>query len=176
MNRNSVRTGPMPTAPSAMAATVSPGCSMLASSSTFWRAKPFGRVLQPRRPALQLALALFRRIRPGDVKGRHMTPASPSTDPASWRTSWLAETRAHHGSHVHAARHDGGVWLVLPPASVTKPANTQVELQHVGRRQFATSNSAAWVVQLQILLARCACAAAAATGVTAPRSGGAAAR
>ncbi|MPM60807.1 hypothetical protein SDC9_107661 [bioreactor metagenome] len=72
-----------------------------------------------------------------------ITPASPSiTTQSSWRTSWLA-LRAPTTAGMSMLRATMAVCDVLPPTSVTKPANTLLLncSMSAGDKSLATSTN-----------------------------------
>ena len=128
MKRNSLRNRPTPTAPALSAPTASSGCSMLASSSIFWPSSVtagvfFRRESRSRSTSPWRCLKPYSASRMGDGSTT-TTPASPSMmTQSSCSISWLAE-RAPTTAGMSMLRATMAVWLVLPPTSVTKPANT----------------------------------------------------
>ena len=137
----------MPQAPASSAAAASPGCSMLASSSTAspssvtagrWRS----RASPARLASRSRLMARYSSITDGG--GSTITvPASPSmTSQSSWRISRLA-SRAPTTAGMSMLRATIAVCEVLPPTSVTKPRKTPPFhcSMSAGEMSLATSTS-----------------------------------
>src|SRR6218665_2695761 len=110
MNRNSLRNRPTPTAPARTAASASPGCSILASSSTLWPSLVIAQAGQAL--AFQFGLALAKAVC-GQDDGRgiddHHAGIAVDDDPVVLARQLAGSARSDHGRDAHAARHDGGV-------------------------------------------------------------------
>ena len=145
MNKNSLRNRPTPTAPTANAAGESSGISMLASSSTFWPSKVMAGVWRKRDKRSRSTCA-WRCLKPYSARmmgegSTIITPASPSMmTQSSCLTRWLA-LRAPTTAGISRLRATMAVCEVLPPTSVTKPANTLCLncSMSAGERSWATS-------------------------------------
>ncbi len=101
---------------------------MLASNSIFWPSRVTAGVFLSR-DRRSRSISPWRRLNPYSAStigegSTTTTPASPSiTTQSSCRIRWLAE-RAPTTAGMSRLRATMAVWLVLPPTSVTKPANT----------------------------------------------------
>ena len=132
----------MPTAPAASAAAASPGCSMLASSSTRWPSSvTAGRWRRRASPArlwsrLPLERAVFLDHRRRGVDDDHAGVAVDD-DPVVLADQPARLARADDRRDVHAARDDRGVRGLAADVGDEAEEDAALELQHVGRRDVA---------------------------------------
>ena len=128
MNKNSLRNKPTPTAPALTATNASSGCSIFANNSTFSPSRVTADVLS-KRDNLPRSSSPWRCLKLYSAKiiglGSTMTtPASPSMiTQSSCRIKVLA-ARAPTTAGIFILRATMAVCEVLPPTSVTNPANT----------------------------------------------------